>query len=532
MPKPTRNGNTGLDLLRSRRRTSLFRLIQRWRKQYYALRRRKMKQHHEKFRHMTVRSTSSWYRFLLIFQRSFHYFRTVTSAVFSFLSPVIFPILGLALICGCLWFFSNYTVGLAVGVGDDVIGYVADSKEYSRISDLVEKQVKNESLAQTGEELFLIEAFPSLHYAIIPKDNFTSEQELFTSLYTMASEYTRRSYGFFLDGELIATSKDRSVLDQVLKTVLDAYVMNPEEDNLEIINHLEIIRGEYSQAYDLGYGRILDLFKTGSNLKNYTVMKGDSLSSISQRSGISVPVLRLLNDIPVGQDVSVGQTILYGKPYHQLTVKNTLTVTSAETIPFETEYSYSSNYYEGTKKVLIAGSEGVYEVISHNVYVNGTPSSTTVMSKTKIKDPVPAKVLIGTKKIAPSGYFIFPLKSYQFISSPYGWRWLRGARNFHQGLDIAAAYGTPIFAADAGVVVEAGWSGSLGYCVKIDHGNGILTIYGHASSIDPSIYAGKKVYQGEMIAYVGSTGNSTGNHLHFAVYQPASRTYLDPQKYL
>ncbi len=529
MPQQIREENPSR---RPRRRFSLFRPFRRLRRRYYALRRRKMREHHEKFRHMTVRSTSPWYRLLLILQRSFHYFRTVVSSVFTFLSPVIFPLLGIGLICGCLWFFSHYSVGLAVGVGNDVIGYVQDSAQYSRISDQVETRVKQESVAQTGEELYLVEAFPTLRYAIVDKDDFTRDQDLFAALYTMASEYTRRSYGLFIDGELVATSKDRSVIDAVIDNVLGYYVMDPAEDNLEIINYVEVIKGEFAASYDLGYPRILDLFKTGPELKTYTVVKGDTLASLSQRSGISVPVLRLLNEIPVGQDVRAGQTILYGKPYLQLTVKNTMTVTTAETVPYETEYTYSADYYEGTKKVLSKGSEGVYEVVSNNVYVNGQASSTTVVSRTKVKDPTPQKVLIGTKTIAPSGRFIFPLKSYQFISSGFGWRWLRGSRNYHQALDIAAAYGTPIYAADAGTVTFAGWDGSLGWCVKIDHGNGIISIYGHASSLAKTIYAGKKVYQGEVISYVGSTGNSTGNHLHFALYQKSTGKYLDPQKYL
>ena len=170
--------------------------------------------------------------------------------------------------------------------------------------------------------------------------------------------------------------------------------------------------------------------------------------------------------------------------------------------------------------------------MSNNVYVNGLASSTTVVSRTKVKDPVVQKVLIGTKPIAPSGKFIFPLKTYQFISSPFGWRWLRGSRNYHEGLDIAAAYGTPIYAADAGTVIFADWDKYLGWCVKIDHGNGIISIYGHASSLAKTVYAGKKVYQGEVVSYVGSTGNSTGNHLHFALYQKSTGKHLDPQKYL
>lgn len=508
-----------------------FRFFRKLRRRYYALRRRKLKAHYEKYRHMTVRSTSPAYRFLLLFGKGFHYVRSMVSSVTELLAPLFFPILTILLLVGSAWFLSGYSLGLSVSVDGEVIGYVENSSEYDRISNMVETRVKNESLAQTGEEMYLIEAFPTLSFAVVSKDQFSTEDELFMSLYTMASEYTRRSYGLFLDGELIATSKDRADLDSVIDEVMKAYAM-AEDDNLEILNYMEILRGEYDAYYDIGYARILGLFKTGPNLKQYTVQKGDTLASIALRSGVSVPVLRLLNDMTDGREVRTGQVLLYGKPYRQLTVKNTLTVTGAESVPYETEYVYSKDYWEGTRIVLRNGSEGIYEVVSHNVYVNSQSSSTALVSRTMIREPVKQQILIGTKTIAPSGHFIFPLKSYQFISSRFGWRWLYGVRNFHRGLDIAAARGTSIFAADAGTVVSVGYeTGGLGYYVRVDHGNGIQTVYGHCMQL-PHVNVGQKVYQGQVIAYVGSTGNSTGNHLHFAVYNKSTGSYLDPEDYI
>lgn len=98
------------------------------------------------------------------------------------------------------------------------------------------------------------------------------------------------------------------------------------------------------------------------------------------------------------------------------------------------------------------------------------------------------------------------------ISSRYGKRW----GTMHKGLDIAAPYGTPVKAAAAGTVTQAGWnSGGYGYLVVISHGNGVETYYGHCSSI--AVTKGEKVSAGEVISYVGSTGDSTGNHLHFEI---------------
>lgn len=115
---------------------------------------------------------------------------------------------------------------------------------------------------------------------------------------------------------------------------------------------------------------------------------------------------------------------------------------------------------------------------------------------------------IANAALAQGG--IWPTTSH-YISSPYGWRW--GA--FHSGTDIAGRYGDPIYAYKSGLVTYAGWANSYGYIVKIDHGNGFSTWYAHCSQL--LVTAGQEVSQGQTIALMGSTGYSTGNHLHFEV---------------
>jgi murein DD-endopeptidase MepM/ murein hydrolase activator NlpD len=103
------------------------------------------------------------------------------------------------------------------------------------------------------------------------------------------------------------------------------------------------------------------------------------------------------------------------------------------------------------------------------------------------------------------------------ITSPYGWRIhpLTTRRQFHTGIDIAAPYGTPIKAGGDGKVVSAGWRGGYGNTVIIDHGGRVATLYAHCSRF--AVSAGTVVRQGQTIAYIGSTGTSTGNHVHFEV---------------
>ena len=114
-----------------------------------------------------------------------------------------------------------------------------------------------------------------------------------------------------------------------------------------------------------------------------------------------------------------------------------------------------------------------------------------------------------------------------FISSGYGLRW-NGAE-FHQGIDIAAEMGTPIVATADGVVTIAGWNaGGYGNMVDIDHGSGVSTRYGHASAV--VVTPGQRVRRGQIIAYVGSTGHSTGPHLHYEVR--LSGQPVNPSSYL
>lgn len=103
------------------------------------------------------------------------------------------------------------------------------------------------------------------------------------------------------------------------------------------------------------------------------------------------------------------------------------------------------------------------------------------------------------------------------ISSYYGYRTSPGGigSTFHEGVDIAGDYGTPISATAAGTVTQAGWVGGYGYLVEVKHADGIVTRYGHNSAV--LVYEGQHVDQGSMIALMGSTGNSTGPHCHYEV---------------
>ncbi len=133
--------------------------------------------------------------------------------------------------------------------------------------------------------------------------------------------------------------------------------------------------------------------------------------------------------------------------------------------------------------------------------------------KSEGEAPVPTKA--PEKEVTSA--FIWPTPGYPTVSSPFGYRLhpIQNVWKLHTGIDIGAAGGSNILASASGTVLSSGWQSGYGNCVVIDHGNGYSTLYAHASKL--LVYAGQRVSQGQVIALVGSTGQSTGNHLHFEV---------------
>lgn len=206
----------------------------------------------------------------------------------------------------------------------------------------------------------------------------------------------------------------------------------------------------------------------------------------------------------------------------ELTVKTTEVVTAKEEIAFEEVTKKTDKLYVGQTKVRQEGSEGLKEVTKKVTKENGKPVEEEALEEKILKEAKPRITLEGTKE-NPEGFQVSedaarsgtgrlakPVSSLN-VTSEFGPRWGRT----HLGVDLGMPSGSPIRAADSGTVVFTGYSGSYGNLVKVDHGNGMVTYYAHCSRITAS--QGQAVEKGETIAEVGSTGNSTGPHLHFEV---------------
>lgn len=212
--------------------------------------------------------------------------------------------------------------------------------------------------------------------------------------------------------------------------------------------------------------------------------------------------------------IKIGQTLnlLEVKPY--VTVITKEIVTTEERIDFQTVYQNTDALYKGEVKIKTAGVYGTKEIKYEVTKENDKAVASSVIESKVAAEPQTQIALKGIKSRsadAKSGILSKPLKKID-VSSAFGVN--RGSSR-HNGVDLRSPKGTPILAADNGVVTFAGYSGTYGNLVKISHGNGMETWYAHANTIN--VFVGEKVGKGQKIATIGMTGRTTGYHLHFMV---------------
>lgn len=257
----------------------------------------------------------------------------------------------------------------------------------------------------------------------------------------------------------------------------------------------------------------------------YTVEDGDTVWDIASKFDSSVDEILALNNMGEEDILNIGDEILVSAYVPAVNVTTTQVVSRTVEIPYETKTVQDNSQYNTWSEITVAGVSGSAQVTEEIVKVNGKVSQTNELSREVISEPVTQVRTVGTKeppKGIGTGKFITPARGY--ISSRYGSR----GRGFHTGLDIAGSYGSAVCAADDGKVIFVGWSGGYGNLVKIDHQNGYVTYYAHNSGF--AVKVGQTVEKGQTIAYMGSTGNSTGNHCHFEILKNGST--VNPENYI
>ncbi|MBQ8572304.1 MAG: peptidoglycan DD-metalloendopeptidase family protein [Ruminococcus sp.] len=239
------------------------------------------------------------------------------------------------------------------------------------------------------------------------------------------------------------------------------------------------------------------------------------------------------NNVQLKTDVYAADTLMSGdelfetaKPYLSVRLETDFTIESEKA--YTTEYIYDDTQPDTYCEVISEGVNGMQTVYYRLVYVDGVQIDAIVKNSTTTVEPVSEVLRVGTLDSGSgTGTFVWPVPSANNISSLFEYRW----GSFHAGIDIAdiGIYRADIVASDRGIVTFSGWDDAgYGYTVIIDHGNGYSSMYAHCDEL--YISEGEIVEQGDAIAAVGCTGYSTGDHLHFEIWE--NGTPVNPCEYM
>lgn len=287
-----------------------------------------------------------------------------------------------------------------------------------------------------------------------------------------------------------------------------------DDHSISFKENIEIKIQDASPAQVLTTDDLQKLIEKGTlEPRVHIVKEGDCLGCIAAQYGITAQdIIRNNHGIQEDTLLQLGQEIMVTAAKPLLTVVSREQVQADIKLDYLIEVRSNEVMYRGDSKVIQQGKEGLKQITYELVKENGIQIEKKIIKDEMISEPVKKIIEKGTK-VKPNrgdGNFSWPTKGGS-ITSGFGPRWGR----MHEGLDIAGVSNRTIMAADNGKVVTAGWNGNYGKCVIIDHGNGYKTLYGHLSSISVSV--GDTIEKGEKLGVMGTTGESTGVHLHFEI---------------
>lgn len=449
--------------------------------------------------------------------------------VFGKIASYLLPVCGVFALAAAIHHFSSLTYALRVEYNGEYIGYVQNESEFAEAEREVRQRLVNEAYLPPEDST------PIYTMEVVQPDQLSEPDLLVNNIIQASGNQFQEAAGLYVNDRFIGAVSDGDQLLMDLKAMKDVEREKEGADaQVDFVQDIKVEKGLYPVS------SLSDLSNISEELNKevkgeivYIIQEGDSPSLIADKFDVPTRTLLALNP-------EVSKTMLIGEPYYIepmqrfLQKKVTKTVVENQEVPFTTVTEYDDSKGKSYSEVLQEGQNGLTAITSEIVYVDGYEIERNVVSRNIIREPVSAKVVIGSLSASPYNFsgggatggknvggYIWPVNG-GYISCP-----IWGYYN-HTGTDIAAPHGTTIWASKDGTVSYAGWSRGYGYNILVNHADGTKTRYAHCSSL--AVTTGQRVSQGQVIGYVGRTGNATGNHCHFEII--SNGQYLDARQYI
>lgn len=403
------------------------------------------------------------------------------------------------------------TKAVNVFLGEEQIGVVRTSEEaLQAYAELKESLVNTYQMGVSIDKELHFEETNAKDDILTPyseiKSNIKSKIKIAVTGYELLVD--NESFGIFKSGEEV---------ENILNTIKEPFIAENDRGSIikesGFLENIDIVKKDTNFSQLADPQALIEKIRQGKEeMRTHIVEVGESYWIIARMYDTHVEDLINANPDQDSQRLKPGDEVKLFVPTPLLTVVTNEDVVYTEDTNFETEVTNDGSLYKNQKKITLKGEKGISEITATEIRYNGILAEKNIVEEVVIKEPITEKVTQGTKelpKTAAKGSFIVPTSGR--LTSPYGMR----SGRMHRGVDLANSSGTSVYAADGGKVTFSGYSGSYGYMVEINHENGYITRYAHNSKL--LVKSGDRVYRGQLISKMGSTGRSTGSHLHFEV---------------
>ncbi len=429
-------------------------------------------------------------------------------------------------------YWSSVTFALKVSYDSKELGYISDESVYNEAQSAAKARMtttKTDSSADLED--------PTYELSLVNINELVDSSILCDRIIENSESNVTNACGIYIDDEFVCSVKNETDATSVFNAILEKNQVADSNSFVDFVEKVEYVQGLYPDdpktMWDASKLK-KQLEQTKQAKKTYTVKDGDTVYGIAIANGLTEKQLMELNP-DMGEYIHAGDQLTVSNEVNYIRVKVMKTETRTVEVDYETEKTNDASMFKGTTRVTRKGEKGEETITELVTYIDGQRVTSQEVSRVRTKEPVNEKVLVGTKstrvsssssgsysvKVSGRG-FVWPAPACTFVSSPYGWRTLRGYSDFHTGVDLTlpggGSTGAVIVASLDGTVESVRRSNSgYGHCVVINHGGGVKTRYAHCLAGSISVSVGQTVSAGQAIARVGSTGNVTGPHLHFEI---------------
>lgn len=447
----------------------------------------------------------------------------------------LMPIGALLIFLITINYWNGVTFALEVIYNDETIGYISDESVYIEAKNLVKDRLSSGAYTQSetttvpSEDTSAADLNASYALSLVSIDELSDAQVISDRMIENSLDNLTHACGIYVDGDFVCAVKNEADAKTVFDNILAPYEVDAKANNYVVgfAETIDYVQGLYPDSSEVMWDAAkLNATLTGQNTKKiYTVLEGDTVEKICESFGITREKLAELNPNIDFENINAGSVIAVEDSVKFISIRKIITSTSTRDIEYETVKRRDATKYSGYRLVQQKGVNGTERVTKTQIFIDGVLQDTDYDYET-IKEPVDEIIVIGSKTSyngvyigeASSKGFLWPAPSCHYVSSPYGWR----SSGWHNGIDLVksggGALGTPVIASRSGrvEVVQRSNSG-YGNMVLINHGDGYKTRYAHMIKGSITVSVGEYVEAGQTIGKVGSTGNSTGPHLHFEV---------------